>query len=360
MIDEHGFECAFADRRVLVTGFKGTWLSLWLAEIGSEVHGIARAPNTNPSLFEAVSSGHLTSSHLIDLSDRDRICETILAIDPHYVFHLAAQPLVRYSYSHAIETFATNTLGTVHVLEASRRTKSTRAFVCVTTDKVYRNQDQTTAFAEDDRLGGADPYSASKACAELVVECYRETMSSLGNDLGIATARGGNVIGGGDWSDDRLVPDFVKAVRGPHPLMIRQPEAVRPWQHVLELCHGYLKLAAALADDPQAFGGSWNFGPGSSDNVSVRDMLNILCEAWARPDIQYARCDDLHEASCLRLDNAKARRALGWVPTMQLASAATETASWYRDFFQKPNRAAELTKKQINAYRQTIGRARQG
>jgi CDP-glucose 4,6-dehydratase len=357
LIQGQSFERVFKGQRVLVsghTGFKGTWLSLWLAEIGAEVHGIARPPNTTPSLFEAVSSDHLSSSRLIDLAEHDRILEAISAIDPHYVFHLAAQPLVRYSYRHPIETFATNTLGTAHILEACRQTKSTRACVCVTTDKVYWNQGETTAFSEEDRLGGADPYSASKACAELVAECYRETMSSLENGLGIATARGGNVIGGGDWSEDRLVPDFARAVCENHPLTVRHPDAIRPWQHVLELSHGYLKLASALADDPHVFGGSWNFGPDSNDSVSVRELLEILSKVWASPDIRYERSDGPHEAACLRLDNTKARKNLSWKPTMHLAQAAAETAFWYKSFLHQPDRAAELTRGQINAFRRRL------
>ena len=241
---------ALHGRRVFLTGhtgFTGSWLALWLHQIGCDVTGFALEPQTAPNLFAAFNGApRFSRSHIGDIRDADSVRRAILTAKPEIVLHLAAQPLVRRSYADPLETFLTNVLGTANVLEAARNTQTVRAFVSVTTDKVYENDERPHAYRETDRLGGKDPYSASKACAEIVTRCYQETMAGLGNGMRIAAARGGNIIGGGDWSADRIVPDYYRAVRGGHPLKIRSPDAVRPWQHVLSACHGYLLIASRL------------------------------------------------------------------------------------------------------------------
>lgn len=353
----HDFEGGLAGRRVLVTGatgFKGSWLSLWLADLGAEVHGISLAPQTSPSLFEAANIGRRISHAVLDISKRDRLIEQVTSIDPVFVFHLAAQPLVRQSYRMPLETFETNVLGTAHVLEACRRTNSTKAVVCVTTDKVYRIDKRSLPYRESDPLGGIDPYSASKACAELVAECYRRTLNGNGNQVALATARGGNVVGGGDWSDERLVPDFARAVTSGGPLVIRNPKATRPWQHVLSLCHGYMLLACRLADNARDFSEAWNFGPPVDEAIAVERVLQILGEHWRLPEIRYQPDPDLVESSALAIDSSRARGLLNWRTPWSLSKTLQMTASWYRGFYATPRRAEELMQAQIEQYRSDL------
>lgn len=346
------FESAFRGRRVLVTGhtgFKGSWLSIWLTALGAEVHGIALAPNTDPALFQAAGLEDTLSHTVLDIRARQAVIEKIVAIDPEIVFHLAAQPLVRLSYDEPLDTFETNILGTAYVLEGCRQAPAAKAIVCVTTDKVYENNEWIWPYREVDKLGGKDPYSASKAAAEMVASCFRQTLMKDGPAL--ATARGGNVIGGGDWSADRIVPDLVRAIAAGENLAIRNPQAMRPWQHVLALCHGYLQLAAGLLADRERFEGGWNFGPGDSGTATVRTLLDLFGSAWTLPAIVEQAADGRPESQLLALDSAKAHHTLGWRPGWRLDEAVARTAQWYRGYAAEPAKALELTRGQIDAYR---------
>lgn len=350
------FELVLAEQRVLVTGhtgFTGGWLALWLRAIGCEVTGLALPPDTEPNLFSCVRIGDQLNSRFGDIRDFATVKQAMEVARPAAVFHLAAQPLVSRGFADPLETFATNVIGTAHVLEAARLQPGVRAVVCVTTDKVYADDAPQNGHREDDQLGGRDPYAASKAAAELVAACYRDTMAGRGNKVLIATARGGNIIGGGDWSRDRIVPDFVRAAVSGAPLTLRNPDAVRPWQHVLALVHGYLVLASRLIEGDQTCAEAWNFGPRDSDAVPVRELVNRLGKVWRRPEIKHMT-GTFPETHFLRLDSAKARSRLGWQPALDFADAVTLTAEWYREFYARPSSAEELTAAQIDRYRRQL------
>jgi CDP-glucose 4,6-dehydratase len=354
------FERALAGARVLVTGhtgFTGGWFALWLRAVGAEVTGLALPPRTEPNLFTAAGVGEHLQSRIGDIRDAALVREVVAEARPSIVFHLAAQPLVSRSFADPLETFATNVIGSVNVLEAARLAPGVKAFVCVTTDKVYADAGPQRGYRETDRLGGKDPYSASKACAELVATCYRATMAARGNGMLVATARGGNIIGGGDWSDDRIVPDFVRAATSGTPLTLRNPAAVRPWQHVLALVHGYLLLASRLAEGRGACADAWNFGPIDTDAVPVGTLVDRLAAAWKRPTIQYAPAS-FPETPFLRLDSTRARNALGWDPPLGFDEALRLTADWYRDYYARPASAQALTMRQIDDYRRRVGAGR--
>jgi len=351
------FETALIGRRIIVTGhtgFKGCWLAHWLAEIGADVHGIALAPEGQPNMFDATGLKSIIHHNVIDIRDSDAMIDRFVAIDPEVVFHLAAQSLVRRSYDEPLMTFETNTLGTAYVLEACRRSPSIRAIVCITTDKVYENREWDWAYREIDALGGKDPYSASKAAAEIIAACYRDSFLATGNAKGLATARGGNVIGGGDWSDDRLIPDLVRAISDKKSMMIRNPNSSRPWQHVLTLCHGYLELAARLLDAPEKYHGAWNFGPGTSGTVTVAKLLQHFKRAWELPEITEQEADGKPESKLLAVDSSKARHRLEWVPPWSLEHSVARTAEWYQGFDKSPSDALKLTRKQISEYRSDL------
>lgn len=317
-------------RSVLVTGhtgFKGCWLSLWLERLGARVAGYALAPPTTPSLFELVGAEATTRHHTGDILDFEALLRTFDACRPEIVLHLAAQALVRESYRNPLATIATNVTGTANVLEAARRTPSVGAVVVVTSDKCYENREWLWPYREGEALGGSDPYSASKACAEIVTAAWRRSFPRDG--LAIGSARAGNVIGGGDWAAERLVPDALAAWSGGAPLVVRAPHAVRPWQHVLEPLHGYLLLAQRLfqheAED------AWNFGPSDGDMVTVAQLLDRLACHWG-PGATWTADTDPHppEASLLRLDSSRARAHLGWHPVWQLDEALARTVGWHR------------------------------
>ncbi|OZI53907.1 CDP-glucose 4,6-dehydratase [Bordetella genomosp. 5] len=319
-------------KRVLVTGhtgFKGAWLAFWLARLGARVSGIALAPNTRPSLYEALALEGEIDAHLCDIRDREAFTRLVRAARPEIVLHLAAQPLVRASYREPVETFAANVMGTVHLLDAIRGLDSVRSVVSITTDKVYRNQEWHYPYRETDALGGHDPYSASKAACEIAIACYRDAfLASQG--VALASARAGNVIGGGDWSEDRLIPDAVRAWERGATLEIRRPDAVRPWQHVLEPLAGYLRLAHALWDTP-ALAGAYNFGPDAAGAVPVRDVIEIARAAYGRGEVHYGtEITGPHEAGLLMLDTSATRAALGCAPRWTLADAVGRTMGWYR------------------------------
>lgn len=320
-------------RRVLLTGhtgFKGAWLSLWLHRLGARVTGISLAPNTTPNLFSLAKLDQAVSSHFCDLREVEAFRKAVVRSEPEVVFHLAAQPLVRESYARPVDTFAVNVMGTVHLLDAMRGLTSVRAAVIVTTDKVYRNLERPYPYREDDALGGHDPYSASKAAAELAAASYREAFLR-DQGVALATARAGNVIGGGDWSPDRLIPDAVRAWTSGFPLRIRRPEAVRPWQHVLEPLAGYLALAEELWRSP-ALEGAWNIGPIPHEAASVRSVVELARAAWGPGEVVYGEGNDgPHEAGLLSLETAKIRSAIGWVPRWSLPESLTRTMRWYRE-----------------------------
>lgn len=272
------------------------------------------------------------SSCFGDIRDFDRVRQVMDAAQPEIIFHLAAQPLVRRSYRAPIETFATNIMGTTHVLEAARLCPSVRAIVCVTTDKVYDNHEWAWGYRESDALGGKDPYSASKACAEIVVAAYRQTMFSLAGDIQIATARGGNVIGGGDWSEDRLIPDIIRAIQDGQPIVLRNPKSTRPWQHVLELVRGYVVLGRKLLDGETSASTAWNFGPDSENEIDVETIVNAFLAEWGERVPVEIRSSTMPEAQFLRLDISKARFGLDWRPVLSRQDTLGITARWYRRY----------------------------
>ncbi|HET6508909.1 MAG TPA: CDP-glucose 4,6-dehydratase [Baekduia sp.] len=336
----------WSGRRVLVTGdtgFKGAWLALWLVELGARVSGLANGVPTEPSLWEAAGVGALIEHHGGDVRDAARVAEVVEAAEPEVVFHLAAQPMVRRSYLEPAETYATNVMGTVHVLDAIRRAGSVRAGVVVTTDKVYDNREWPWGYREDEPLGGHDPYSSSKGAAELATAAYRSSFFSADGTAAIASARAGNVIGGGDWGEDRLVPDIYRAVAAGEAVRIRNPHAIRPWQHVLNPLSGYLVLAERIWAD-RALAKAYNFGPADDDVRPVGWLVEQLAV--------HSEIDDgphPHEAHWLKLDSSLARTTLGWSPAWGLAEGLRATADWYR-----AHRAGDdvlaLTRSQIAAF----------
>jgi CDP-glucose 4,6-dehydratase len=322
------------DKRVLVaghTGFKGGWLCLWLQSMGAEVHGLALAPATEPNLFTVGNVGEgLASSTLDDIRDYSRVLVAVRAAQPEIVFHLAAQPLVRYSYEHPVDTYATNVMGVVHLLEAVREIRSVRAFVNVTTDKCYENREWVWGYRENDPMGGYDPYSSSKACAELVTAAYRCSFLEAAG-VKVASARAGNVIGGGDWAADRLVPDILRAFEDGRAVKIRNPNSIRPWQHVLEPLSGYLLLAERLWEGGASYADAWNFGPNDGDARPVDWIVRHLTGVWGKGAAWALDAGHHpHEAAYLKLDVSKARGQLGWWPRWDLSEALDRTVDWHR------------------------------
>ncbi len=313
------------------TGFKGGWLSLWLTLMGAKVTGFALPPNTIPSMYSLADiESTIFFSQLGDIRDYQSLKSAMIAAAPDVVFHLAAQPLVKYSYQNPIETYQTNVMGTAHVLEAMRNIETIRAALIITTDKCYENNDKQTAYNEMDPMGGFDPYSSSKGCAELVVSAYQRSFFSKQNPpLAVATARAGNVIGGGDWSADRLLPDAFKAFDAGKPLLIRNLNAIRPWQHVLEPLAGYLLLAQKLFESGSVYVGGWNFGPDSRSEKPVSEVIELLTRMWG-PTAKWQQDGTFHahEASSLKLDCSKANSCLGWLPQWTLEVALQKTVDW--------------------------------
>jgi CDP-glucose 4,6-dehydratase len=350
------FEQVLLGKKVLVTGhtgFTGSWLCLWLSTLGCKVSGFSLAPNTKPSLFEAANVGDGVNSMIGDLRDMGAVTEAVSRAQADIIFHLGAQPLVSRSFDDPIESYAVNALGTAHVLEAARHSPSVKAVVCITTDKVYDDQDWDWGYRETDPLGGKDPYSASKACAELIVSSYRRTMMARGNGALVGVARGGNIIGGGDWAENRIVPDFVRAIDEGAPLVIRHPEAVRPWQHVMALVHGYLVLGAKLLEGDASCAKSYNFGPSTNEAKSVGDLLTGLIAHWKDPGVNLAP-SGFPETRFLHVDSSVARRTLGWAPPIGFDDTMRLTAHWYKDYYANPLGARAATLSQIEDYRSGI------
>jgi CDP-glucose 4,6-dehydratase len=349
---------AYQDRKVFLTGhtgFKGAWLLQWLRLLGAEVKGYALAPEQTEGLYNLLAGDTLCESVIADLQDNARLEQEILAFQPDFVFHLAAQPLVRLSYEIPAETFAVNAIGTAYVLDAVRKLAKPCSVILITTDKVYENKEWVYPYRETDSLGGYDPYSASKACAELVINSYVQSFFNPDtfeqHRKGIASARAGNVIGGGDWAKDRIIPDIVQALRGGRPVTVRNPQAVRPWQHVLEPLGGYLLLGAQLAEQPLHFGGSWNFGPYAEDNMVVEELVRAALHIWGSGTYEKpSLVGQPHEAGLLKLDISKAVNQLQWQPQYTADVAIAKTLEWYKVYHKKPAAIQQFTIAQINAF----------
>jgi len=344
-------ETFWRGKRVLLTGhtgFKGAWLAIWLHRLGAEVVGVSLPPDGVPNLFSMANVDHICKSHMCDIRESASLAGIIKIASPQIVFHLAAQSLVRTSYRDPLGTFSTNVMGTASVLDALRGLDSVRVAVLVTTDKVYRNNEWHLPYREDDVLGGHDPYSASKGASELVIASYRDAFL-MEQGVAVASARAGNVIGGGDWAHDRLIPDAVRAWEVGSPLEVRRPQAVRPWQHVLEPLSGYLTLARTLWDRPD-LNGAYNFGPEASEAVTVGQVVALARQAYGKGEVRYSvDTEGLHEAGLLSLEVAKARTFLGVRPRWSLSESVRRTLEWYRAN-QLGQAAAALCEAEIDAY----------
>ena len=349
------FDGAFAGRRVFVTGhtgFKGSWLTRWLLDLGADVTGYSLVPPTDPSLFDELRIAGDVAHVIADVRDADRLRAEMNAARPEFVFHLAAQPLVRLSYEQPVETYATNVMGTVNLLEAVRSTPSVGVVVNVTSDKCYENRETGQAYVEGDAMGGFDPYSSSKGCSELVTGAYRRSFFGEGSAVSVASARAGNVIGGGDWAADRIVPDCVRALAAGVPIVVRNPDAVRPWQHVLEPLSGYLWLATRMRAGSHALDGGWNFGPEPGEVWPVRSIADELVAAWGSGSwtTPSGGAQQPHEAKLLNLDIAKAHRELGWRPVYDVRHAIGATAGWYAARHEDPSSVPARTGSDIADY----------
>lgn len=336
------------------TGFKGAWMLKTLALLGAEVKGYALDPQTKHDLFYLIDGETICNSVIADLRDKERLKEELISFQPDFVFHLAAQPLVRLSYEIPAETFEVNVIGTANVLDAVNLLEKPCSIVLITTDKVYRNNEWIYPYRENDRLGGYDPYSASKACAELVIDSYRNSFFNVKNynqhKKAVAVARAGNVIGGGDWSKDRLIPDIAKAFAVEKPVTIRNPQSVRPWQHVLEPIIGYLILGERLYSDPIKHSMAYNFGPQLSDALAVEEMLQLAIDSWGKGEYVVEQIEGQpHEAGLLKLDISKAIVELKWQPKMNAKQAVSMTMDWYTEFF-KGNKINDFTDLQIKSF----------
>lgn len=338
------------------TGFKGSWLSLWLQSMGAKVHGYALAPPTEPALFNEARVAQSMTQTIADIRDYSALASALSAFKPEIIIHMAAQPLVRYSYEAPVETYATNVMGTVHLLEAARRTASVKAIVNVTTDKCYENKEWAWGYRENEPMGGFDPYSSSKGCSELVTAAYRQSYFQA-KGVALASARAGNVIGGGDWAQDRLIPDILRAFEKSEKVVIRNPHATRPWQHVLEPLSGYLLLAERLFADGQPFAQAWNFGPNDADTLTVGEITQQMCELWGEgASWQLDAERNPHEAGYLKLDISKARTYLSWQPRWNLSTALKNITTWHRDWDAGKDVKA-LCMQQINQFQSHLNNA---
>ena len=346
------FSDFYKNKRVLVTGatgFKGSWLVLWLKKLGADVRGYALKLNTVPSMFDALRISEKVPTVFGNILDRDLLEKTFNEFKPEIVFHLAAQPLVRLSYAEPVLTYETNVIGSLNVLEAARRCGSVKAFVNVTTDKCYENKEVAKGYTEDCPMGGYDPYSSSKGCVEILSASYRRSFLQGEDGYAMATARAGNVIGGGDWALDRLIPDCIRAINKGEKIEIRNPVAVRPWQHVLEPLSGYMTLAQKLYEDGARYAQGYNFGPNEDSVLTVADVAKLVVAAYKKGEVVVHKRDDLHEAGLLMLNVEKAARELDWHPTWTAEKAIKETVDWYRRFYAGEEMGG-FTSQQIDDY----------
>jgi CDP-glucose 4,6-dehydratase len=348
----------WAGRRVFLTGhtgFKGSWLSIWLKDLGADLTGFALVPPTEPSLFEAADVSSGMTSIIGDIRDAELLAKALCDARPEVVIHMAAQPIVRLSYEQPVETYSVNVMGLVHLFEAVRKSPGVRAVVNVTSDKCYENREWVWGYRESEPMGGHDPYSSSKGCAELVTAAYRRSFFNLDNygqhGIALASARAGNVLGGGDWARDRLIPDIMRAIEAGQPVKIRNPNAIRPWQHVLEPLSGYLTLAQKLYEAGPAFAEGWNFGPPEADARPVQWIVERLTQMWGEGALWEldSRGNSLHEAHYLKLDCSKARAALGWKPIWVLEQSLSMITDWHKSALQSEDMCAK-TLAQIRKY----------
>ena len=348
----------FQNRKVFITGhtgFKGSWLLKVMHLLGADIRGYALEPATGNDIYHLIDGDSLCHSVIHNIKDAERVKQEILEFQPDFIFHLAAQPLVRLSYEIPLDTYLVNSQGTANVLDALRFLEKKCIAVMITTDKVYANTETGRYYTEDDRLGGYDPYSASKACAELIIDSYRNSFFNVEkynhHQKTISVARAGNVIGGGDWSKDRIIPDIMRALESDHAINIRNPKSVRPWQHVLEPVAGYIALAASQWTEPLRYSGAYNFGPEKNDTLPVSALVEMAILKWgAGSFVHVADTAQVHEASLLHLDITKAKRELGWKPEMEASQAIHATVDWYKAFFSDRESIREFTEKQINDY----------
>ncbi len=352
------FDNIYQGKKVFLTGhtgFKGSWLALWLSSLGAKVCGYSLSPNTNPSMFDELKiKDKIEKSVIGDILDYDKLKKEINEFEPDIVFHLAAQPLVRLSYKEPILTYKTNVIGTLNVLEISSKCKNTKAFINVTTDKCYENKEIERGYREDEPMGGYDMYSSSKGCVEIMSSSFRRSFLQENNSMLMATARAGNVIGGGDWAQDRLIPDCIRYINAGEKIEIRNPVAVRPWQLVLEPLSGYLLLGQMLLEGKRQYADGFNFGPNEDSVLKVADVAKKVCEFYKKGEVVVHKKDELHEANLLMLNIEKAEKTLGWIPTYTANQAIKETVDWYINFYSKNVDMLDFTMKQIRKYEENI------
>ena len=352
------FNNIYKGKKVLLTGhtgFKGSWLTLWLKQLGAEVIGYSLEPPTNPSLFEILNLEKEIIHVIGDIRNEKRLKETFKKYKPDIVIHMAAQPLVRYSYMNPKETYETNVLGTLNVFEAVRESKTVRVVINVTSDKCYENKEWVYGYRENDPMGGYDPYSSSKGCAELLTSAYRNSFFNPENygkthNVALASVRAGNVIGGGDWAEDRLIPDCIRALSKKETIYIRNPHATRPWQHVLEPLSGYLWLGALMWQDPTKYSEGWNFGPNDEDILTVEEIVKDVIKIWGNGEYVVNSDNRFHEAKLLKLDISKAHFYLKWKPVYNAKKSLVETVNWYKTYFSNPEKIYDFTINQLLSY----------
>lgn len=347
------FNNIYKNKRVLITGhsgFKGSWLTLWLKSLGANILGYSLEPDTNPSMFKELKIHNDCQNVFANILDEKELNKTFEEFQPEIVFHLAAQPLVRLSYSKPKLTYETNIIGTLNVLEAARNCNSTKAFVNVTTDKCYENKEQHYYYKESDALGGHDMYSSSKGCAEILSSSYRRSFLGEENSFALATARAGNVIGGGDWAEDRLIPDCIKSINNNEKIEIRNPLAIRPWQFVLEPLSGYLLLGQKLLEQNKKYADCFNFGPSENSLLNVEEIAKKIIKYYGHGEISINKKDDLHEANLLMLNIEKSKKYLSWEPTLDTEEAIKDTVEWYKHFYLKDVDIYNFTLSQIKNF----------
>lgn len=354
----------YKGRRVFITGhtgFKGSWLSLWLSELGAEVFGYALDPPTEPNLYEACRLSTKMNSEIADIRDLDKLKQVLMKIRPEIVFHLAAQSLVRHSYIEPVDTYETNVIGTVNLLEACRSAPSVRSIIVITSDKCYENNEAGKGYKETDRMGGYDPYSSSKGCAELVVSAYRQSFFKPAeykkHGVVLASTRAGNVIGGGDWGQDRLLADCLRSLMKGETIRIRNPKAVRPWQYVLEPLWGYLLLGLKMSRGGIKYGEGWNFGPVPKGAVSVAKLADRIVRAWGEGEWKYisnSTASNLHEAKVLTLNISKAKNKLGWRPVLTMDQTVKMTVDWFKQFHHSSSEIFMFSLSQIRSYEKIL------
>lgn len=352
------FNNIYQNKKIFITGhtgFKGSWLALWLNKLGAEVCGYSLDPNTNPSMFKELDIQNKISKSIIgDILDSAKLEKSIKDFRPDIIFHLAAQPLVRLSYTEPLLTYQVNVIGTLNVLEAARKCTSVKAFVNITTDKCYENKEINRGYREDEPMGGYDMYSSSKGCVEIMSSSFRRSFLLGENGYSMATARAGNVIGGGDWAMDRLIPDCIRNINSGEKIEIRNPAAIRPWQHVLEPLSGYLLLGQKLLEHGKKYAESFNFGPNENSVLKVADVAQIVIENYGKGEIVVHKKDNLHEANLLMLNIEKAEKILNWRPAYTANTAITKTVEWYKHFYSQDKDMYEFTLQQIREYEGSI------